>query len=243
MATMIFRFERNSFAAAGLVFALALTSLIPSARASAPFLSNEEVVGVTGKSIGEWGAEWWQWAFENPEVLFDRTGKSGPLGDVGGNVFFAEASGGRPVNLKYTIPGGKYVLLPVITYIWTFFDPCAEPVCAREIINDNVLAGVTDVYLTIDGEPIPDMSAFRVLVTDETVPFKVDAGPIGPDGYGGILDALQGGYWVMLKPLSPGPHRISFGATAPAVDGNTGEPVGGAVDLTTKLRLEVANLK
>ena len=74
-----------------------------------------------------------------------------------------------------------------------------------------------------------------------SAPFQVDAGPIGPDGYGGILDALQGGYWVMLRPLSPGPHRISFGATAPLVDGNTGEPVGGTLDLTAKLRLEAAN--
>jgi hypothetical protein len=89
--------------------------------------------------------------------------------------------------------------------------------------------------------PVSDMSAQLVLVTDDTGPFQVDAGPVGPDGYGGILDALQGGYWVMLRPLSPGPHRISFGATAPLVDGNAGEPVGGTLDLTAKLRLEAPN--
>jgi hypothetical protein len=160
---------------------------------------------------------------------------------VGGNVFFAEGSGGHPVNVKYAVPGGKYILVPVATYIWTLFEPCAEPVCATRIINDNVLAGVTGAYLMVDGAPIADMPAHLIRVTDSTVPFKVDAGPIGPDGYGGILDALQGGYWVMLRPLSPGPHLISFGATVPLIDGNTGEPVGGTVDLKAKLRLETAN--
>ncbi len=89
--------------------------------------------------------------------------------------------------------------------------------------------------------PIIDTSAYLVLVTHNTAPFQVDAGPIGPDGYGGIRDALQGGYWVMLRPLAPGPHRISFGATVPLIDGNTGEPVGGRLNLTAKLRLEAAN--
>jgi len=241
MPAMMFRFKTSPLPAAALAFALTLPLLVPPARASGPFLSNDEVQGLTGKSIADWGAEWWQWAFNNPEVLADRTGKSGPLGDVGANVFFAEASGGHPVNVKYTVPGGKYILVPVVTYIWTFFQPCAESVCAIRIINDNVLAGVTNAYLIVDGVPIPDISAHLVLVNNNTVPFQVDAGPIGPDGYGGILDALQGGYWVMLRPLSPGPHRISFGATVPLIDGSTGEPVGGTLDLTTKLRLEAAN--
>jgi hypothetical protein len=238
MTTAIFRLNRSFLAATSLAFGLTLT--LP-ARASEPFLSNAEVQALTGKSIAEWGAEWWQWAFKNPEALFDKTGKSGPLGDASANVFFAEGSGGRPVNLKYTVSGNKYILVPIITYIWTFFAPCANAECATEIINANVLAGVTDPYLIVDGVPLLDFSSHLVLVTDNTLPFKVDAGPIGPDGYGGILDALEGGYWVMLKPLSPGPHRLSFGATAPLVDGATGQPVSGTVDLATKLRLEATN--
>src|SRR4029079_14662515 len=123
MTIMTFRFKSSFLSASALVFVLILTLLQPSARASAPFLSNDEVLTQTGKSIAEWGAEWWQWAFENPEVLADRTGKSGPLGDAGGSVFFAEGSGGHPANVQYTVSCGKYVLLPVMTYIWTFFEP------------------------------------------------------------------------------------------------------------------------
>src|SRR6476660_7871650 len=104
MATTIFRFKTSLLIASTLAFVLTLTLLVPAARASAPFLSNDEVQGLTGKSIAQWGAEWWQWAFENPQVLADRTGKSGPLGDVSPNVFFAEGSGGHPTNVKYTVP-------------------------------------------------------------------------------------------------------------------------------------------
>jgi hypothetical protein len=77
MATTIFRFKTSLLTASTLAFVLTLTLLVPAARASAPFLSNDEVQGLTGKSIAQWGAEWWQWAFENPQVLADRTGKSG----------------------------------------------------------------------------------------------------------------------------------------------------------------------
>jgi PST family polysaccharide transporter len=115
MTTASFRFKRSFLTAAALAFGFALT--LPARAAAGPFLSNSEVQALTGKSIAEWGAEWWQWAFQNPAVLVDKTGKSGPLGDVSPNVFFAEGSGGRPVNLKYTVPGDKYILVPVINSI------------------------------------------------------------------------------------------------------------------------------
>jgi len=62
------------------------------------------------------------------------------------------------------------------------------------------------------------------VTVDTTTPFvfQVDAGPIGPDGYGGILDAVQGGRWLMLDPLSSGMHTLTFGATVPSLDPFTG---------------------
>jgi hypothetical protein len=206
----------------------------------AAVLANREVREKTGKTIAQWGARWWQWAFQNPEVLGDTTGEFGYLGDVGGPVFFAEGSNGDPVNLSYEVPGGKYILLPVATYIWTFFDPCADVDCAREIVNHNFLEGITYVNVKIDGERVRNIAAYMVPV-DETKPvvFKVDAGPIDADGYGGILKAVQSGYWVMLKPLPPGKHRISMFATVPNIDGLTGELAGGYTDLDARLKLQV----
>lgn len=203
-------------------------------------LSNAQVLAATGKSIADWGARWWQWAFEHPEVLGDTTGEFGPLGDVGGPVFFALGSGGDPVRASYKVPGDQYILLPVATYIWTFFDPCAEINCARSIVDHNFIGGITHVDVRIDGKRVSHMRAHLVKVGEHPLVFKVDAGPIQPDtGYGGILDAVQGGYWLMLEPLSRGTHEISMFTTVPNLDPNTGEILDGFTDLDARLTLSV----
>jgi hypothetical protein len=110
----------------GCVFALILS--LGALPANAGVLSTTDVLAKTGQSIDAWGAAWWQNAFVHPELLGDTTGEFGYLGNVGGPVFFAEGSGGDPVSLSYTVPNNQYILLPVATYIWTFFDPCARSV-------------------------------------------------------------------------------------------------------------------
>lgn len=201
-------------------------------------LSNDEITWATGRSITEWGNSWWQWAFEHPEIFGDTSGEFGYLGDVRGPVFFAEGSGGEPLETSVEVPRGEYVLLPVATYIWTFFDPCAEIRCARRIVNDNFIKGIENVFVWIDGKPVGKLASHLVKV-DRSNPqaFLVDAGPIDQDGYGGILPALQGGYWLMLAPLPPGSHQVVFGATVPELDPFTGEPTGGTVELNSRLTL------
>jgi hypothetical protein len=89
----------------------------------------------------------------------------------------------------------------------------------------------------IDGKPVGNWASHLVKVGNNPQVFLVDAGPIGEDGYGGILPALQGGYWVMLKPLAPGTHHVSICATVSELDPFTGEPTGGTVKLETQLTL------
>jgi len=205
-------------------------------------LSNEEIVALTGRTIAEWGNAWWKFGFDNPDFLTDGTGEFGYLGNVRGPVFFAQGSAGDLFRAKVDVPRGEYMLLPVATYIWTFFDPCADIRCARRIINDNFIGGgIRDVFVKIDGKPVTNLASHLVRV-DRHHPdvFLVDAGPIGEDGYGGILPALQGGYWVMLEPLAPGQHSVAFGATTPELDPFTGEPTGGTVRLFTNLTVRVA---
>lgn len=59
-----------------------------------------------------------------------------------------------------------------------------------------------------------------------------------PDGYGGILPAVQGGYWLMLAPLPSGRHRVSWTATVQNIDGSTGEVLSGYTHLDARLRLQ-----
>jgi hypothetical protein len=222
---------------------LVLSALVTSAAYADPsprvrVMSNEDVVSATGRTVTEWGDAWWKWAFNHPEVLGDNTGEFGYLGEVRGPVFFAEGSGGDRFKGTVDVPPGEYVLLPIATYIWTFFDPCAEIRCAKRIINDNFIKSIDDVFVWIDGKPVGNLASHIVRV-DRYNPqvFLVDAGPIGEDGYGGILPALQGGYWLMLEPLPPGPHRVVSGATVPALDPITGAPTGDTLQLFTDLTL------
>ncbi len=202
-------------------------------------MSNDDIASATGRTVTEWGDAWWKWAFKHPDVLGDTIGEFGSLGDVRGPVFFAEGSGGDPFKGSVDVPRGEYVLLPIATYIWTFFDPCAEIHCARRIINDNFVKNIDDVFVWIDGKPVGNLASHIVRV-DRFNPqvFLVDAGPIDADGYGGILPALQGGYWLMLEPLPPGPHRVVSGATVPALDPITGASTGETLQLFTDLTLQ-----
>jgi hypothetical protein len=227
---------------AALVFVGALLPANADWYDSDQTLSDEEIVALTGRTITDWGNAWWKFAFDHPEFLTDTTGEFGSLGDIRGPVFLAQGSGGEPFRARVDVPRGEYMLLPVATYIWTFFDPCAEIRCARKIINENFIGGgIRDVWVKIDGKPVKDIASHLVRV-DRHNPqvFLVDAGPIQDDGYGGILPALQGGYWVMLEPLSPGQHSVAFNAVAPEIDGFTGEPTGGTVRLFANLTVRVA---
>jgi len=48
----------------------------PAARADDKALSSDDVLERTGKTIDEWGAAWWQWAFVTPGVLAIPLGNS-----------------------------------------------------------------------------------------------------------------------------------------------------------------------
>jgi hypothetical protein len=220
---------------------LACTLLGSAAQADRPDrlreLSNQEIVAATGRSVTEWGNSWWQWAFKHPEILGDTSGEFADLGDVRGPVFFAEASGLDPFVGSADVPRGEYVLLPVATYIWTFFDPCAEARCARRIVNENFIKGIKSVFVWLDGRPVGNWASHVVKVDRNPNDFLVDAGPIQEDGYGGILPALQGGYWLMLDRLPPGRHSVVMRAQVSSLDPLTGEPTGEVVTLETHLTL------
>lgn len=200
-------------------------------------LSSDEILTATGRSITEWGNSWWKWAFDHPEILSDTTGEFADLGDVRGPVFFAEGSGFDPFVGSADVPRGEYVLLPVATYLWTLFDPCAQVRCARQLINENFIKGIKSVFVWLDGKPVGNWASHVVKVDRNPPVFIVDAGPIQDDGYGGPMSALQGGYWLMLDRLPEGKHSVVMRAKVPNLDPFTGEPTGEFVTLETHLTL------
>jgi hypothetical protein len=72
---------------------------------------------VEGKTLGEWSAEWWQWALSYPSAnnpLLDTTGSSASLGDVGSVFFLAGTFSPTPVTRTFAVPGNKFIFFPLL---------------------------------------------------------------------------------------------------------------------------------
>ena len=162
--------------------------------------------------------------------LLDDTGRLGRLGKVGGPVFFVVTSGGGLVNRSHKVPAGKYLLVPLYTYLWTYDADCDNEHCARQIADGAVMA-VSKLTARIDGVPVKQM--FSHYETSPKV-FKVtvpDDGLYGP-GEGGTFKGVTSGYWLMLEPLKAGKHHLYFDAIGPVDDTQS-------IHFTTKLELLV----
>jgi hypothetical protein len=168
---------------------------------------------VAGKTIGEWTADWWNWtASVNGNVFKDTTGalqtqnQSGPVWFVAGST-----SGVPPVTRTFDVPPGKFVLFPLINWIVANgpdpgFSNTAEE--ATALVDGTV--DPAQLFAEVDGAAISDLAGrrerapenFTFTVTNDTFPA------------GTYTDANADGYWVMLEPLSAGPHTLHFGGTS-----------------------------
>src|SRR3954449_2740320 len=71
---------------------------------------------VAGRSIGEYTADWWQWAlgFTTPDDPFsDPDGSKANL-NQSGPVFFLAGNAGGSSTRSFTVPAGKHLLVPLL---------------------------------------------------------------------------------------------------------------------------------
>jgi len=171
---------------------------------------------VAGKPIGEWTADWWNWANSiSPNIFNDTTGaqanenQSGPVFFVAGT-----SSGSPPVTRNFTVPQGKYVLFPLINWITANgpdagFANTAEEVTA--LVDGTV--DVAQLIAQVDGIDVPDLASHREQ-SQINFTLNVVADSTGFPA-GTYTDANADGYWVMLAPLGAGEsHTLHFGGTS-----------------------------
>jgi hypothetical protein len=207
---------------------------ILAARPDDPYFSTDDVVG--SRTIGEWAGAWWQWTWslidgdgsEGRPVhpLLDPTGQWAGVGQSG-PVYFLGGSFIPGVYYRtVTVPRGKYLFFPLINqsvdnYICGVFDP-------KISIND--MRQMAEYYqndpqsliLEIDGQAVENPKRFRVtspvysvflsqgaLCTPTAATFTWDAGVPGE-----YMQQIADGYYVMLKPFSPGHHTVRLGGTS-----------------------------
>ena len=173
-----------------------------------------------GKDYGAWSAEWWQWAFSMPaseNPLLDETGEQCLTAQRGPAWFLAggtQLMGGSTRHCA--VPEGTALFLPIFTVEKDNIG-VALPRTETELrdLARSDLDGATDVRIEVDGVAIQHLQLFRFTspVFSITLPQKNLLQATGNSAAvsGTVFPVVAEGFYVMLKPLSPGRHKIDFG--------------------------------
>ena len=234
--------RRRAWIAAAVVVVASL-ALIPFAGAASPAYSAKSKV--MGKKLAEWSADWWQWAYTMPigvNPLFDETGANAGVGQRGKVWFLCGVvnQDGVASRTNVNVPAGKPLLVPVIATEWDNAGLLQSDWLTLEELKAKAKQFADGVdpasfVFTVDGVALTDVAKRRVASITFDYPVVTGAIPVGFGADPGeiIYPAVGDGFWVMLKPLSPGiTHTIHW----EAVKGNT------SYDITYSLNVLALNL-
>lgn len=188
-----------------------LLLLATSVGAEEPLLLSVDQ-DVAGTSQARWSRAWWQWAASfDREVspVADTTGERCAAGQQGAVWFLAGTYAAERTSRTCEVPAGRYLFFPLINYVVSanagYSVTCSD---VMEAAFADV-AGVSRLVLRVDGQDSTALETHRVS-TRGCFDLGVLKSP--PER---IFPAAGDGYYVMLRPLSPGRHTIEFGGTLP----------------------------
>jgi len=173
--------------------------------------------------VSELGDRWWQWisgidsSVINPFTDVGQSGCDVGLQDNGRFLFLVGSprvlnTGNFPEH-ECGIPAGTSILFPIVNVICDslevntpFFgaNETAQRICANNLTNT-----FTNLTVNIDGTEVKNPEQYRI--DSPAGGFSLSAvenNPVGiPAGNG---TGVQDGFWILLKPLKPGEHTITF---------------------------------
>lgn len=166
------------------------------------------------KPMREWTAEWWQFIMSIPasvNPITDETGTRCVYGQRGPVWFIAGNFGGTasPTTRNCAIPDGKVIFFPVLNLLDVNVPELSGvDQSANDLRTETApcLDNTTQLVVEVDGKSLGTLGTSRVrsVVFEVTLPdgnlFGLDPGTYSP--------AIDDGYYVMLKPLGVGQHRI-----------------------------------
>lgn len=180
-----------------------------------------------GKSYGVWGQEFSNWVFSFSLAdypLFQGDGEVDCGNAQAGKVWFLYGALTDGVQRSCTIPPGTALFISVNST--TSFAPIFGET-EQEIRDDagRDLAGVQTLEASVDGVPLKDLWSYRASSPPGGFVFTIEDGSIlnDPDVYGlpagDYYPAIADGYYLMLPPLSRGPHTIAWTSSGHYQDG------------------------
>jgi hypothetical protein len=166
-----------------------------------------------GLSYAEWTAKWWQWVLSLPveiNPVKDTTGKNSAI-KQNGPVWFLAGTIGGVVRRFCTVPSDRAILLPILNHGGTLADtPYIK--LEKELLSHAIteMDVVSNLEVSVDNVKINGLKRHRIKspIFDVVLPEQNLFG-----GTAGPTRGASDGYWLFLKPLSKGVHRIhSFGS-------------------------------
>ena len=187
-----------------------------------------------GLSYAEWSEQWWRWAYSFPFAQFPPL-QSGELdcsaGQSGSVWFLAGTVGQGPVTRSCTIPTGKALFIPIITYLNDY--PCPDPnfqpppgETLEQFLTEGaqaIIDLVTELEVVVDGRSLNDLFSYRA--TSRLFTFTADPSLVAFDSCvtGTPQSGVTDGYWILMNPLPPGPHTVFIHAVLDFGGGSTFE--------------------
>jgi hypothetical protein len=168
-----------------------------------------------GMSYGKWTVEWWHWFLSTPKSknpVLDVTGEYSNVNQPAQDVWFlagkmADEDSSCP-SRSCSIPVGRSILFPVINCEANLLE-YPELKTEQELI-DHVTADentIVEKFCLLNGKPTPvqrvksDPLIFDVTIHEDNI----------SNVKGGGTTVVSGdGYWVFLKPPTPGDYLLSF---------------------------------
>lgn len=221
---------RSGLRAVKVAAAVAVASLVAVTVLTTPAgaaTANPPVVPPTGTTYNDLAVLWWQYALGQPESsnpLVDTTGANCHAGQSGSVFFLAGIAGSGTVTRQCTVPGGTALFFPLFNAfdVHTPGDGLDSP---EQVYADfqRFRFHATALNASVDGVPVPNL-------TPATTPYGACAAPVAgctPSSFslkfpgnnlfgipaGTYQPAVQDGFYLLLDPLAPGRHIISFGSS------------------------------
>jgi hypothetical protein len=189
------------------VFTLACAPLFAQEDAAMP--ANQQVAGL---SQAQWSRAWWQWAasFEGSESpVADQSGELCDRKQSGPVWFLAGTYGTHRTSRACRMPRGKFLFFPLINYV-VFPRDARSLGCSAVTVEAAAMTDrVSNLIVDLDGVRIERLASYRQATRE-----CFDLGARGPTGVP-LYPAAANGYYVMLRPLSPGRHVLNFGGVLP----------------------------
>jgi hypothetical protein len=209
------------------VLAVVSALAVPAAAASSPSRA-PHVVPPFGKVYDRLSVAWWQYVLAQPAAsnpLLDETGAGCGVGQSGPVFFLVGASGtGQVTRDRCTVRAGRLLFFPLVNAfdVHTPGDGLDTPELVWNDLQVTLAFRVDTLHASVDGVRVRNLNP-------STSPYRACAGPVAgcarpfsltlPAGNlfgipaGIYAPAVADGFYLLLPPLRPGVHTITFGGT------------------------------